>query len=323
MSLISIITTTYNHKDFIWDTIQSILDQSFGDWELLIGDDSPNNDTWEVVQKYVKKYPDKIKAWHHNPNKWIVNNMNFLIQKISKEVKYVAFLEWDDLRKKDCLKNKLDIFDKHPKVQLTYNNLDFIDRHNKVIQKDIFEFRKIKTYQNTKISPDMYISASVWPIISRSTAMVTKNMIDKYPIASLHPENKAYSVSDYDFFFQIATNYPIYYIDQSLTLYRRHQSNLSGSNPKLMDELSDLIDLYYKQKHISDLVFSKKISHNKLIQSIIYLENWNRKKSFEYLKKSFSYSFFDYFIMKIAVFKLICLPFFFSKFVFSKLIKRG
>lgn len=323
MSLISIIITTYNHKEFIWYTIQSILDQSISERELLIGDDSSGDETWEVVQKYVKKYPDKIKAWHHSPNKWIVDNMNFLIQGTSKESEYVAFLEGDDLREKDYLKNKLAIFDKYTKVQLVYNNLDFIDRHNNIIQKDIFGFRKIKTYQNTKISPDMYISANVWPIISWSTAMVTKSMIDKYPIISLHPENKSYGVSDYDFYFKVVTNYPIYYIDKSLTLYRRHQSNLSGSNPELMDELSDLITLYHKQKHISDSVFSQKMSHNKLIQSIIYLENKNRKKSFEYRKKSLSYNFLDHFIMKIAVLKLIWLPLFVSKFVFSKLIKRG
>lgn len=69
MSQISIITTTYNHKDFIADTIQSILDQSISERELLIGDDSPGDETWEVIQKYVKKYPDKIKSWHHSPNK--------------------------------------------------------------------------------------------------------------------------------------------------------------------------------------------------------------------------------------------------------------
>lgn len=87
--------------------------------------------------------------------------MNFLINKIGEESEYVAFLEGDDLRDKDCIKDKLAIFDKYPQVQLVYNNLDFIDRHNNLIQKDIFSFRKIKTYQNTKISPDMYISANV------------------------------------------------------------------------------------------------------------------------------------------------------------------
>jgi len=62
-------------------------------------------------------------------------------------------------------------------------------------------------------------------------------MIDSYKINSLHPENKAYSVSDYDFFFQIAKDHPVYYINEALTLYRRHQTNLSGTNPKVIDEV--------------------------------------------------------------------------------------
>jgi glycosyltransferase involved in cell wall biosynthesis len=69
MPKISILTTTYNHKDFIGYTIQSILDQSINDWELLIGDDSPGEETWKIIQSYREKYPDKIQARHHTPNK--------------------------------------------------------------------------------------------------------------------------------------------------------------------------------------------------------------------------------------------------------------
>jgi glycosyltransferase involved in cell wall biosynthesis len=93
MSKISIITTTYKHKDFIAYTIESILAQTYSDWELLIGDDSPDNDTRDIIQEYVIKYPHKIQARHHSPNKGIVDNTNFLIGKVSDESDYIAFLE--------------------------------------------------------------------------------------------------------------------------------------------------------------------------------------------------------------------------------------
>jgi len=93
MPKISIITTTYKHQDFIAQTIESVLAQTYTDWELLIGDDSPDNATWDIIQKYVDKYPDKIKAWHHSPNKGIVDNMNFLIEEASDESDYISFLE--------------------------------------------------------------------------------------------------------------------------------------------------------------------------------------------------------------------------------------
>ena len=93
MPKVSIITTTYKHEKFIAQTIESILSQTFTDWELLIGDDSPDDATWNIIVPYVEKYPDKIHAWYHSPNKGIVGNTNFLLEHISEESEFVAFLE--------------------------------------------------------------------------------------------------------------------------------------------------------------------------------------------------------------------------------------
>lgn len=323
MPKISIITTTYNHQDFISYTIQSILDQTFADWELLIGDDSPWDETWEIIEWYISKYPNKIKARHHTPNKWIAENMNFLIDKISPASEYIAFLEWDDMREKDYLKHKLAIFSRYPEVKLVYNNFNFIDKKNVIIQKNIFGYRWIKTYHNEKITPDAYVLANVWPIISWSTLMIHRDMIQKYRIRSLHPDNKSCSTSEYDFRLQVATHHNVYYINQSLTLYRRHENNLSRSNPNLIQELSELMHYYHQHHTISDHTYHIKMSHNNLVQSLIYLENWQRKKSLQYRKNSLSYHRSSYIIMRLWTLCLLCLPWIRSKWILSKLIKRG
>ncbi len=323
MTKISIITTSYNHKDFIGYTIQSILDQTFSDRELLIGDDSPGNETWETIEWYVKKNPKKIKARHNTPNKWIAENMNFLISKICPESEYIAFLEGDDMRDKDYLKDKLEVFTKYPEAKLVYNNFNFIDKNNTVIQKDIFGFRWIKTYQNEKITADDYVLANVWPIISWSTFMIHKDMIEKYHIRSLDPKNKVCSTSEYDFWLQVATHHNVYYMNQTLTLYRRHENNLSRSNPNLMKELSDLIKYYHKNHIISDNAYNIKLSHNNLVQSLIYLENGDKKKSLHHWKDAISYNRFNYIIMKLWIVFLLILPLNRSKRILSKLIKRG
>ena len=146
MPKISIITTVYKHQDFIAETIESILSQTFTDWELLIWDDSPDDLTWNIIQTYVKKYPDKIKAWYNNPNKWIVGNMNFLLKNVSVDSEYVAFLEWDDLYAKDNLEEKLKIFEKHTEVWMVYNNLDFIDEKWSILEKNYFNNIVFTTY---------------------------------------------------------------------------------------------------------------------------------------------------------------------------------
>lgn len=323
MSRISIITTTYNHQDFIDYTIQSILNQTFSDWELLIGDDSPGDETWNIIEWYVAKYPNKIKARHHTLNKWIVDNMNFLINQASKDSEYIAFLEWDDIRDKEYLKEKLTIFAKYPEVKLVYNNFNFIDKNNIIIQKDIFGFRKIKTYQNQKITPDAFVLANVWPIICFSANMVHKSMTEKYKLVSLEPDNKRYGAWDYDFILQVSSHYPIYYTPKSLTLYRRHENNLSGVNPNLIQEISDRILKYYKEHIISKHAYLVRMSHNNMVQSIIYLEKWQRWKSLQHRKDSIRYHRSSYIMMRLWIILLLCLPLSRSKWILSKIIKRG
>jgi glycosyltransferase involved in cell wall biosynthesis len=127
MPKFSIITTTYKHEKFIADTIESILAQTFYDWELLIGDDSPDDSTWNIIQTYTEKYPEKIRAWHHSPNKGIVENTNFLLSQVSSDSQYVAFLEGDDMYVSTALEKKWNIFQQYKEVALVYSDMDFIN----------------------------------------------------------------------------------------------------------------------------------------------------------------------------------------------------
>jgi predicted AAA+ superfamily ATPase len=103
--------------------------------------------------------------------------------------------------------------------------------------------------------------------------MISKDIIEKHSARSLNTTNKGYSISDYDFYFQIAKDNKVYFIDKPLTHYRRHKTNLSGSNPKVMEELSHLMEVYYKQGLITKTTYYKKISHNNIVQSLIYIES--------------------------------------------------
>lgn len=123
---ISIITTTYRHERFVAATIESVLSQTFGDWEMLVGDDSPDSATWDVVSRYAAK-DSRIRAWKNDPNLGIVGNLSMLLSKVSPESEYVAFLEGDDLFAPESLERRLTEFRAHPEVAMVYNNLDFVD----------------------------------------------------------------------------------------------------------------------------------------------------------------------------------------------------
>jgi glycosyltransferase involved in cell wall biosynthesis len=229
MPKIAIITTTYKHEKFIEETIESILSQSFTDWELLIGDDSPDTKSWEIIQSYVAKYPDKIKAWHHTPNRGIVGNMNFLLERVSAEIEYIAFLEGDDMYTADNLEKKLEVFTTYPEIQLVYNDLSFINSASKIFIKSFFNFRNIPFYQNALIPVSEFFLLPAGPIASWSSGMVRRAMYTTFGIKN-RTQGKTYSTSDYEFYYHVATNHPVFGMSEPLTLYRRHTENLSGKD---------------------------------------------------------------------------------------------
>lgn len=323
MPKVSIITTSYKHQDFIAQTIESVLAQTYTDRELLIGDDSPDDATRDIIQNYVKKYPEKIKARHHSPNKGIVDNTTFLLSQVSPVSEYIAFLEWDDLYVKNNLEQKLKIFATYPDLAIVYSDLSFIDKHNTILLESFFAYRNIIIYQNTKIPVDAFILAGAGPIASWSTGMFRKSILSQYVITSLNPENKTYSVSDYDIYFQIATTHPVYGITDPLTQYRRHSNNLSGASGGTSSDLALLIEHYYAQGKIDKNLYNKKMSRISIVYAIFDLEHQAYKKARSHRAQSVSYNAFVFPLRKGAIVWLLCLPIWRSSKIVKHFIKRG
>ncbi len=319
MPKISVITTTYKHQDFIVQTIESILSQTFTDWELLIWDDSPDENTWNIIQEYTSKYPNKIKSWHHNPNKWIVDNLNFLIEKVSNKSDYIAFLEWDDLFTPNNLEEKIEIFEKYNEVALVYNNLDFVNFEWILFHKDVLS--KAPFYlKNQKLTKEDLMKYESF-YISYSTLMIKKEVLVKEKIINT-TNDKLFGVSDWDLFFRISTQYNCYWIEKSLTLYRRHQWNVSSNYLKLFDDLEIQINEYLKTWFITQELYDLKLSFINLLKSVAYLEKIDRKQSLSFLFKSIKLSIFSNLVYKIWILIINLLPTFLIKKVLKIIIKR-
>lgn len=319
MSKFSVITTTYKHEKFIWATIESVLAQDFSDWELLIWDDSPDDATWKIIQEYIEKYPDKIRAWRHSPNKWIVENTNFLLSKASKESEYITFLEGDDCFVSSSLSRKYEIFTEYPDVALVYSDMDFINAEWKITLHRRIQSNKTRFYQNEIIPVDAYINAKSSLIISYSTVAIRKSVLDPFlPIESL-TVSKTYSVSDYDLFFRIGTQHQVYGISDSLTLYRRHAWNASSGYDSLFQDLTILLNTYEQRGYISHQTYTKKVAWISLMQSITALSRWEKKVALKFLLSAFWYNLFQDIIFRCWVVIFLMLP---KNFVKQFLYKR-
>ena len=136
---VSIITASYNYEKYIEETIQSVIQQTYTDWELIIVDDGSSDNSIKIIKKFCEK-DNRIKLYTHenNQNKGLKETLLLGISKAQSN--WVVFLESDDLITADYLKKKIDIIQKYPQVGLIFNDVQLFGDEKKVyINTPIFK----------------------------------------------------------------------------------------------------------------------------------------------------------------------------------------
>ena len=107
---ISIITPTYNSKDFIPQTINAIINQTYCYWELIVTDDCSSDETWGLLQEYVRK-DNRIKIFQLEKNSGPGVARNNSIKHATG--RYIAFCDSDDVWLPDKLEKQIDFLQKN------------------------------------------------------------------------------------------------------------------------------------------------------------------------------------------------------------------
>ncbi|EPT9256083.1 glycosyltransferase family 2 protein [Vibrio alginolyticus] len=102
--LVSVIMPTYNSTGTVVESIQSVLSQTYKNWELIIVDDRSTDNTWQVIQTYADKY-DNIRVYQNKENLGAGASRNFAIKKAKG--RFIAFLDSDDLWTEDKLAEQI------------------------------------------------------------------------------------------------------------------------------------------------------------------------------------------------------------------------
>jgi len=126
MPRVSILTALYNHEKFVANAIESVLAQTYTDWELILWDDGSTDKSMEVAQKYLERHPGKITLYAHanGVNLGQERTRNAALGRAGGE--YVALLDSDDFyhaRKLELLVPLLD----DPEVGLAYGDVRHVE----------------------------------------------------------------------------------------------------------------------------------------------------------------------------------------------------
>ena len=126
--LVSIITPAYNAAEYIAETIESVLAQTYPKWEMLIVNDCSTDNTATIVQNYVNK-DNRIKLINLKQNSGAAVARNTAIQ--NAKGRYIAFLDSDDLWKKEKLQKQLNFMQQNGYAFTFHNFIMFDDGKEK------------------------------------------------------------------------------------------------------------------------------------------------------------------------------------------------
>ncbi len=266
-SLVSVIIPAYNAQNFIKATIQSVINQTYPNWEMLIVDDGSTDETRQVVQKYLADHRIQY-LYQKNQERAAARNRG--IRHASG--KYIAFLDADDLWLPDKLKVQVEYLHNHPKTGLCFTHYMLINSQGESLGQQAVNFAT---------GSNQFYSLLKGNFIANSTVMTPRTILDK--VGLFDESLPAFGSEDWDMWLRIARLYPIHLIDHPLTLYRLHESNTSLERMRLSAEA-------VLQKIFTDPTLPANIARNKkniyarlyLVLSETYLRLNQRQRAFKY-----------------------------------------
>lgn len=196
----SIVIPTYNRAHLIEETIQSLLNQTFQDFEIIVVDDGSTDNTEEIIGKINS---EKI-TYYKTENFGVAHARNFGIQKAKGN--YVGFLDSDDKVKPEHLQTAFNYLQQHPQTEILHLNFNWIKRDG----------TKIRSNKLPKHLPyDIFKGNSL-----HVNCVFIANKIAKQ---NLFNECKDLMFSeDWDFFIKLSIKYPIKLIEASTAFLIDH-----------------------------------------------------------------------------------------------------
>lgn len=125
MYTISVIMGIYNCESTLSAAIESILSQTFTDWELIMCDDGSTDNTYSVAETYYSRFPSKIKLLKNSHNLGLNKTLNRCLEVALG--KYIARMDGDDICSQDRLEKELAIMEAEPSLAVVSTGMAFFD----------------------------------------------------------------------------------------------------------------------------------------------------------------------------------------------------
>lgn len=243
--LISVLIPAYNHENYIQETIESIINQTYPNIELIILDDGSKDKTWEKITELKPKCENRFVKIHFETkqNEGTCMTLNKLLKLSSGEFVYI--IASDDLAKPQAIEKEVKFLQDNPDYALAVGDNEYVDSMGKQIfrtQKAFTsniknaKYKTVKEFLSSKLKID-FLSDDFgsYKTLYKENYIPNGYLIRKNIFETIGNFTKNAPLEDFWLMLQISKYKKMKYIDEILFSYRIHDTNTIGNSTRMRE----------------------------------------------------------------------------------------
>lgn len=226
MPKISIVLPTYNGEKYLKQSIDSILAQSYTDWEMILVDDCSTDRTPDIVDQYAES-DSRIIAVHNETNQRLPRSLNIGFSMAQGQ--YLTWTSDDNLYMPNALEVMAGYLDVHQDIYMVRGAEDIINENGEIIAQSK-EYNDAKMYTHNCVGACFMYRREV------------RDIVGEY-------DDTTFCAEDYDYWLRVLERFGrIVPINEILYQYRRHEASLTGRKRKEVNDQTTKLRLQYIDK---------------------------------------------------------------------------
>lgn len=224
MPKVSVILPNYNHAAYLTERLESILNQDFTDFEVILLDDHSSDHSREILNQYASD--KRVTHFLQNPQN---SGSTFVQWEKGIELargKYIWIAESDDIARRSFLSEAISVLESHPETGVFFTSSVWIDEKGAEIHRPDHETGD-KTWTGEELLRSEFLRGPL--IYNASSAVFRKHLTEKVDFPALRTFRYT---GDWMFWVQVAADTGVRRADRRLNLFRRHAGNVSFRSEK-------------------------------------------------------------------------------------------
>lgn len=287
MPRLSILIPAYNAEKFIAKTIDSVLAQTYTDWELIIVEDKSTDNSYRIIKQYEAQYPEKIKAFQNDTNLGMMQNWNKGIDLCKSEL--FVKLDADDIWLPTFLEKSIAVLDQYPEVGLVFTKYVNIDANDSIIPNteitlpDFATEKPFSTIPLVQLGQDKMLQ---YPILRQGLSVMRRAIFDEIGKYRFLISKDTQAATDTEFYFRLGLHHAIYCINETLYHYRIHATSISKtdtdsqlSSKKMYEIKRCILEYFYAQKTIDTPFYNKNRTQVQFNYNVFLIQKFRKEKN--------------------------------------------